>query len=195
MREAGRRVETLRPAAAIVRAASASAPWVWTHSLMRNMDGDVVCRGAHIRRVAKAGNEDVRSMTLRRAGWPSDLMPPCKSVDIGEPGHDRQQAGRRRYQGLASNAGPEVRRHAPPPFRRALVDRCHWRPDRWGCFALPAQVRPRKPAAADRHPGRDRDFRNRRQLAVEGGQQARSGPRIRHSSGSSSKTSSARSSR
>jgi hypothetical protein len=23
-------------------------PWVWTHSLMRNMDGDVVCRGAHI---------------------------------------------------------------------------------------------------------------------------------------------------
>src|SRR5262245_42912359 len=27
---------------------------------------------------------DVRSMTLRRTGWPSDLMPPCKSVDIGE---------------------------------------------------------------------------------------------------------------
>ena len=27
---------------------------------------------------------DVRSMTLRRAGWPSDLTPPCKSVDIGE---------------------------------------------------------------------------------------------------------------
>src|SRR5262245_52904556 len=73
---------------------------------------------------------DIRSMTLRRAGWPFDLMPPCKSVDIGESGHDRQEADRGRYQGLASNAGPEVHCHAPPPFRRALVDRCHWRPDR-----------------------------------------------------------------
>jgi len=27
----------------------------------------LVCRGAHIRRAAKAGDEDVRSMTLRRA--------------------------------------------------------------------------------------------------------------------------------
>jgi hypothetical protein len=44
---------------------------------------DLVCRGAHIRRVAKAGDEYVRSMTLRPVGWPSDLMPPCKSVDIG----------------------------------------------------------------------------------------------------------------
>src|SRR5262245_18097864 len=107
-------------------------------------------------------------------------MPHCKSVDIGKSGHDRQEADRRRYQGLASNAGPEVRCHAPPPFRRALVDRCHWRPDRRGCLAPPAQVRPRKPAAADRHSGWNRDFRNRRPLAVEGGQQARPGPRIRH---------------
>src|SRR6516164_3050431 len=96
----------------------------------------LVCRSAHIRRVAKAGDEDVRSMTLGRGCWPSDLMRPCKSVDIGEPGHDRQQAGRKRYQGLASNAGPEVRCHAPPTFRRALVDRCHWRRDRRGCLAL-----------------------------------------------------------
>jgi hypothetical protein len=27
-------------------AASASAPWVWTNSVMRNKDRDVVCRGA-----------------------------------------------------------------------------------------------------------------------------------------------------
>jgi hypothetical protein len=38
-------------------------------------------RGAHIRRVANAGDEDVRSVTLRRAGSPSDLIPPRKSVD------------------------------------------------------------------------------------------------------------------
>ena len=44
---------------------------------------DLVCCAAHIRRVAKAGDEYVRSMMLRRVGWPSDLMPPCKSVDIG----------------------------------------------------------------------------------------------------------------
>ena len=33
---------------------------------------------SHFRRVAKAGAEDVRSMTLHRAGWPSDLTPPAK---------------------------------------------------------------------------------------------------------------------
>ena len=45
-----------------------ATPWIWTHSRVRNMNGDVVCRG-----VAKAGDEDVRSMTLRRAGWPYDF--------------------------------------------------------------------------------------------------------------------------
>ncbi len=57
-------------------------------------------------------------MTLRGAGWPFDLTPPSQSVDIGGYGHDRQQA--RRYQGLASDAGPEVLRHASSPFRRTL---------------------------------------------------------------------------
>jgi len=42
------------------------------------MNGDVVCRGAHIRRVAKAGDEDVRSMTLRRAGWHPIRCRPAK---------------------------------------------------------------------------------------------------------------------
>ena len=42
------RLGQINRSAADAIAASASAPWVWTHSLMRNMDGDVVCRGAHI---------------------------------------------------------------------------------------------------------------------------------------------------
>lgn len=61
-------VDTLPPSKHETAAAPACAPWVWTHSLVRNINGDVVCRGAHIRRVAKAGDEDVRSMTLHRAG-------------------------------------------------------------------------------------------------------------------------------
>ena len=48
-----------------------------------------------------------------------------------------------------------------------------------GSSCSTAQVRPWKPAAADRHPGRDRDLRDCRQPDVEGGQQARSGPRVR----------------
>jgi len=43
--------------------------WMWS------------ARGAHIRRVAKAGDEGVRSVTLRRAGLPSEFIPPRKSVD------------------------------------------------------------------------------------------------------------------
>jgi hypothetical protein len=36
---------------------------------------------SHFRRVAKAGDKDVRSMTLRRAGWLFDL-PPLAKVSI-----------------------------------------------------------------------------------------------------------------
>ena len=69
---------------------SACAPWVWTRSLVRNMNGAWSAAALTFVASLRQATNIVRSMTLRRGGWLSDLMPPCKSVDIGESGHDRQ---------------------------------------------------------------------------------------------------------
>ena len=103
----------------------------------------------------------------------------ARSIDIGGAEHVRQQARRRRHQGMARDARPGVRGQAPSSFRRAVLADRDRRRDRRGRPALRPQVRPREPRAVDRNPGRDRDLRDCRQPDVEGGQQARSGARVR----------------
>ena len=57
-------------------------PWVWTDQFLRNMDEDVVCRGARIFAASpRQAMKTFVSMTLRRAGWPFDL-PPLAKVSI-----------------------------------------------------------------------------------------------------------------